>query len=122
MTHGPPKRVEFRGTSKEVITAFPPDARTDVGFQIYKVQVGEDPDSWRPMPRVGVGVNEIRVQGEDGWYRVFYVAKFEEAIYVLHAFQKKTHETPKREIDIARKRYSEMERARSSAAGPAKRR
>ena len=63
-----------------------------------------------------------QVQGEDGWYRVFYVAKFEEAIYVLHVFQKKTHETPKREIDLARKRYNEIEQARSSAAGPAKRR
>lgn len=116
------KRLDFRGNSKEVISRFPEKVKIDVGFQLYKVQVGEEPDSWEPMKRVGPGTNEIRVRDEDGWFRVLYVAKFEEAIYVLHAFQKKTNDTPQGEIDAGKRRYKELEEARLRSATQTKRR
>ena len=69
-----------------------------------RVQDGLEPDDWKPMPSIGIGVKEIRVR-EKGAYRLVYVAKFSEAIYVLHAFDKKTQKTPKLDMDIARARF-----------------
>ena len=65
----------------------------------------EVPDDWRPFPGVGPGVNEIRIDSSDGWFRVMYVAKFEEAIYVLHSFQKSTRKTARNDVEIAKTRY-----------------
>ena len=64
------------------------------GFQLDKVQNGEDADDWKAMAAVGNGVHEIRVRDESGAFRLMYVAKFPEAVYVLHAFQKKTGRRP----------------------------
>jgi phage-related protein len=66
------------------------------------------PADWKPMQSVGAGVREIRIRDESGAYRVLYVAKFEEAVYVLHCFQKKAQATPKRDIDLAEKRFREL--------------
>ena len=63
------------------------------------------------MSSIGQGVKELRIH-VDGEFRVVYIAKYEEAIYVLHAFQKKTQKTTKRDIDIARTRFRELERER----------
>ncbi len=63
-----------------------------------RVQFGLDPTNWKPMKTVGAGVREIRIHYR-GKYRVIYVANRNEAIYVLHAFQKKTQRTPKHDID-----------------------
>lgn len=62
------------------------------------------PKDFKPMPDVGKGAYEIRVHLDGAW-RVIYVAKFAEAIYVLHAFQKKTQQTNKDDIELAKKRY-----------------
>lgn len=70
------------------------------------VQEGKAPEDFKPMPRIGKGVNEIRIWGEAGTYRVFYVARLEGRIFVLHAFQKNTRETLNRDIEIAKKRLS----------------
>ena len=78
------------------------------------VQVGRDPDDWKAMPTVGSGVREIRVRDEAGAFRVIYVARFEDAVYVLHAFQKKTRQTSRADLELARARYR---MARSLAAG-----
>ena len=115
------KPIDFQGNSKQVISDFPDGPKEDIGYQLYKVQIGEEPDGWAPMKTVGPGTREITVQDKDGWYRVFYVAKFEEAIYVLHAFQKKTNKTPPGEIEVARKRYKALEQSRKLAAKAAKR-
>lgn len=72
-----------------------------------KVQRGADPFDWKPMTSVGKGVKEIRIH-EENEYRVLYVAKFEEAIYVLHSFVKKTQQTSQKDIDLGKQRYSEM--------------
>ncbi len=101
------KRVEWLGDSRERIREFPDAAKHEAGYQLERVQAGKEPADWKPMPSVGLGVNEIRVR-EGGAFRVIYVAKFPEAVYVLHAFQKKARRTPKADIDLARDRYREM--------------
>ena len=77
-----------------------------------RVQSGREPTDWKPMPSVGVGAKEIRVREASGAWRVIYVAKFEEAVYVLHAFQKKTQRTAKQDIDLAAERYRALARQR----------
>ena len=100
------KEVIFMGDSLARIKAFPSDARQDTGFQIDKVQRGETPDAWKPMKTVGKGVKEIRIKEASGQYRVIYLTSLGDAVYVLHAFQKKTQQTRKLDIDLARKRLS----------------
>lgn len=84
---------------------FTPNARKEAGHQLNQVQAGLDPDDWKPFDIVGVGTKEIRINLDDGWFRVMYVAKFPEAVYVLHCFKKKTGTTTKRDKDIAADRY-----------------
>ena len=73
-----------------------------------RVQRGRDPDDWRPMPSIGAGVREIRVRERAGAFRVIYVAAFADVVYVLHAFQKKTRQTAKRDVDLAALRLREQ--------------
>jgi phage-related protein len=105
------KPLAWLGSSLADLRSFPADARRHAGHELHLVQKGLSPSDWRPMSSVGAGVVEIRIHTEQE-YRVFYVAKFEEAVYVLHAFEKKTQKTPKRDIELARTRYSELVRIR----------
>jgi phage-related protein len=91
---------------------FPVDARHDAGYQLDKVQRGLQPDDFKPMPAVGKGVEEIRIRDDSGIYRVIYTARFADSVYVLHAFEKKTQRTSKRDIELAKARYGEMIRDR----------
>jgi phage-related protein len=102
------KPIEFRGDSLDCLREFPKLVRREAGFQLDRVQRGLDPFDWKPMTTVGAGVREIRVRDDSGAYRVLYVAKIADAVYVLHCFQKKTQATPKRDIDLAQKRYREL--------------
>jgi phage-related protein len=104
------KPVIFCGTSRSDLRAFPSSARRTAGFQIDQVQEGHDPDDWKPMSSIGSGVREIRIRDEAGAFRVIYIAKFAEAVYVLHCFQKKTEKTAKADLDLARKRYRELQK------------
>ena len=104
------KSVEFLGDTVEVLRAFPDKARQNAGFQLDKVQRGEEPDDSKPMPGIGAGVKEIRIRDEAGIFRVIYLAKLADAVYVLHCFQKKTQETSQKDIKLARKRYKELMR------------
>lgn len=99
-----PKSLHWLGDSRRQICEFPEDARQRAGFELWEVQQGKEPSDWKPMVSVGPGVKEIRIHCESE-YRVLYVAKFEEAVYVLHVFQKTTQRTPKRDIEIASIRY-----------------
>ena len=92
----------------EDLRAFPLTARREAGHQLDLVQNGWEPDDWKPMNTVGQGVKEIRIQDEAGAFRVLYVAKFADAIYVLHCFQKKTEKTSKADVELAAKRYREL--------------
>jgi len=91
---------------------FPADARQDAGYQLDKVQRGLQPDDFKPMPTIGRGVEEIRLRDDSGIYRVLYTARFAEAVFVLHAFEKKTQRTSQRDIEIAKTRFREMMRDR----------
>ena len=106
------KPVTFLGDSLEEIRTFPQGARREAGFQIEKVQRGMEPDNWKPVKTVGVGAREIRIRDEAGAFRVIYVASLSDAGYVLHAFQKKTEKTAKGDIELARKRFSDLTRKR----------
>lgn len=108
------KRIDWVGDSLERLRAFPPDAMHDAGYQLELVQSGSPPEDWKPMPSVGLGVSEIRVRA-GGAFRVFYVAKFPEAVYVLHAFQKKSRQTAQGEIELARRRFRAVLIARRQA-------
>jgi len=103
-----PKPVEFRGSSLDDLRAFPVDARRAAGHQIDRVQRGQEPDDWKPMPSIGQGVREIRIWDEAGTFRVVYVARFTQAVYVLHCFQKKTDKTARTDLALATKRYREL--------------
>jgi phage-related protein len=96
------------GSAQDDLRAFPAAARREAGHQIDQVQQGRDPDDWKLMNTVGQGVREIRIREEDGAFRVIYVAKLEDAIYVLHCFQKKTRNTRKADLDLAAKRYRDL--------------
>ena len=107
------KPVRFLGDSLERLREFPEDARNDAGFQLEHVQRGEQPDNFKPMPSIGKGVEEIRVRDDSGIYRVIYTARIADAVYVLHAFQKKTQATSKRDIATARERFAPLRRERT---------
>lgn len=101
------KDIEFIGHSLAAIRNFPIEAKRESGFQLDQVQQGYDPIDWKPMPSIGKGVREIRIQLK-GQYRVIYIAKFEDAVYVLHAFQKKTKKTSKQDIEIAKRALQQI--------------
>ena len=107
------KPIVWAGDSRKRVGEFPDKARARAGFELWEVQQENEPSDWKPMPAVGPGVREIRVHA-DGEFRVIYVARFDEAEYVLHAFQKKTRRTPKPDIDLARNRYRALIRERVS--------
>lgn len=102
------KRIDWRGSSLRDIKdnkLFTPNARKEAGHQLSQVQAGLEPDDWKSFDVVGPGTKEIRINIDDGWFRVIYVAKFPEAVYVLHCFKKKTASTSKQDKDIAATRY-----------------
>lgn len=98
------KRIAWCGDSLDRVRKFPEAARRKVGQQLNRVQHGYEPHDWKPLTMVGAGVCEIRVH-QEGEYRVLYVAKFVETVYVLHAFAKKSRKAPKRELAIASVRF-----------------
>ena len=106
------KPIEFLGNSLKVISEFSRDARQAAGYQLRRVQDGNAPEDFKPMSDIGAGVEEIRVWVGSGTYRVIYTARLIDRVYVLHAFQKKTWETPAREKEIARKRFKQLMRGR----------
>jgi phage-related protein len=104
------KPVWFLGTSLADLRSFPVPARRSAGHQLDRLQQGLDPDDWKPMPSVGSGVREVRVRERGGAFRVVYLATRPEAIYVLHAFQKKTQRTAQRDLELAAARLRELAR------------
>ena len=107
------KALRWVGSSLEDLRAFPEAARREAGYQLRRLQDGLLPADWKPMTSVGPGVAEIRLHSGVE-HRVFYVAKFAEAIYVLHAFEKRTRQTPQADLELARKRLVAVVQARRS--------
>jgi phage-related protein len=110
------KPVIWLGDSRETIRGFPDDVRKIAGFQLWRVQRGLAPNDWKPMSSVGLGVQEIRIR-TGAEHRVLYVAKFAEAVYVLHAFEKQTRRTPKADLDLARQRLRALSNHRARRKG-----
>lgn len=104
-TAPPIKPLEFLGSSRDDLAAMPVGVRHSIGLELMRVQFGGQPTDFKPMSTVGSGAYEIRVRDASGAYRAIYVAKFEAAVYVLHAFQKKTLQTAKADIELAKVRY-----------------
>jgi phage-related protein len=109
----PLKKIEWIKGSRRSLKAFPDEARYQAGSELLRVQEGKLPSDWKPMRGIGTGAIEIRIHMPHE-HRVVYVAKFEEGIYVLHCFEKKTQRTAQKEIEIARSAYAEMQRVRES--------
>ncbi|MDZ4356550.1 MAG: type II toxin-antitoxin system RelE/ParE family toxin [Variovorax sp.] len=106
------KEIRWVGSSYADLLTFPLEPRRAAGFELGKVQAGLDPTDWKPFNDVGAGTREIRLRDASGIYRVMYVAKFEEAVYVLHCFQKKTQATSPQDKAIAETRYRAVIHAR----------
>jgi phage-related protein len=104
------KPIRFLGDSLKCLREFPSEARQDAGRQLDLVQKGIQPIDFKPMPSIGKGVEEVRVWDEAGTFRVIYTARLPEAVYVLHAFQKKTQATSKRDIEVAKTRFAQLMR------------
>lgn len=102
------KPVEFRGSALDDLRSFPVAARREAGHQLDRVQRGGEADDWKPLAGLGAGCREIRIRDASGAFRVIYVAKFADAVYVLHCFQKKTQKTSKTDADLAQRRYLEL--------------
>lgn len=114
------KPLFWVGSSLQDLRAFPEEARRIAGHELHLVQQGLEPDDWKAMVSVGPGVYELRIRTSVE-HRVFYVAKFAEGVYVLHAFQKKTQQTAQRDLELARERYGQVLRQRQGASRPPRR-
>ena len=102
------KSLKFVGSSLDDLRDFSAEARRQAGFELYAIQRGLEPSDGKPMHDIGPGVREIRIHVLGEW-RVIYVAKFSDAVYVIHAFQKKTQKTKREDIELARRRYRQIE-------------
>jgi phage-related protein len=103
-----PKQVIFAGSSREDLKEFPDEVKLDIGYALYQAQMGEKPKNAKPLTGFGsAGVLEI-IGGYDGsTYRAVYTVKFAEAVYVLHAFQKKAKQgikTPCQDKELVKRR------------------
>jgi phage-related protein len=96
--------VVWEGDSREVLKAFPEEVTQNLGFELWLLQQGESPGDYRPVSSVGPGVFELRDQDERAWYRVVYLSRIEDVIYVLHCFEKKSREMPRRDFEKAKQR------------------
>ena len=113
MLHRIRKPLVWVGSSRRDLRALPETVRLRAGYELSRVQEGLEATDWKPMPEAGEGVREIRVRVQ-GEHRILYVAKFEEAVYVLHVFQKKTRKTPWPDMVTTRLRYREVLRRRGT--------
>jgi phage-related protein len=102
----PPKHavIAWEGNSKEVISSFPDAAKYNLGFDLRLLQQGQQPTDYRPMSSIAPGVFELRDQDERAWYRVIYLSRVRDVIHVLHCFEKRSRETPTKELNTARQR------------------
>lgn len=106
----PVKPIEFLGDSLRSLRRFPDDAKQDAGYQLDRIQNGLQANDFKPMPTIGKGVEEIRMRDDTDAYRVIYTARLADAVYVLHAFQKKAQATSKRDIELAKQRFDQLTR------------
>ncbi len=107
------KPLHFLGSSLRDLKKFPMEVQQETGFELRNIQKGQPPSDWKPMSIIGPGAMELRIH-IGGEYRVIYVAKFAEAVYVLHIFTKKTQKTVKQDLELAKRRYNQLLKQRKS--------
>jgi len=100
------KSIYWIGSSYNDLLEFPVDAKQEAGYQLHRIQNGLEPENWKPFSSVGAGVKEIRISDDGKAYRVMYVAKFKDKIYVLHAFNKKSQKTSSNDVKITKTRFN----------------
>ena len=108
------RELAWLRSSRRDVGMFPDDARRRAGYELFLVQNGDEPSDWKPLPSVGLGVREIRIHTKLE-HRVMYVTRLEDAIYVLHAFEKTTRKTAREDIELARGRLKDLLNARRTA-------
>jgi phage-related protein len=113
----PGKPVRWLGASLRAVRRFPDEARQIAGFGLWQVQQGMSPSDWKPMPGIGVGVREIRIRVGRA-FRVIYTARFAEAVYVLHAFEKREQRTSRADLQLARERFRHLQSERDRGRTP----
>lgn len=96
--------IAWEGDSREILQAFPEGVRQNFGFNLWQLQQGQRPSDYRPLPSIGTGVFELRDQDERSWYRIVYLSRINDVIYVLHCFEKKSREMPRRDFEKAKQR------------------
>jgi phage-related protein len=96
--------IAWEGDSREVLQTFPDGVRQNFGFELWQLQQGERPNDYRPLSSIGSGVFELRDQDERSWYRVVYLSRIHDVIYVLHCFEKKSRQMPRRDFEKAKQR------------------
>ncbi len=96
--------VVWEGDAREIRKSFPREVKHNFGFEIWQLQQGEQPGGYRSLPSIGAGVFELRDQDEGAWYRVVYLSRIKGVIYVLHCFEKKSREMPRRDFEKAKQR------------------
>lgn len=100
--------IAWEGDSREILQLFPDGVRQNFGFEPWQLQQGERPSDYRPLPSIGTGVFELRDQDERAWYRVVCLSRIKDVIYVLHCFEKKSREMPRRDFETARRRLKAL--------------
>jgi phage-related protein len=113
-----PAKLAWLGDSQDVLRRFPKDVRKDLGYALRQIQLGQMPLDSKPMKTVGPGVYELRDQDERAWYRVFYLKKIADMVYVLHCFEKRTAQTEKKDIDLAKERLKRLLEEQRAKAKP----
>jgi phage-related protein len=113
--------IAWEGDSKDIISSFPDEVRQNLGFQLRRLQQGQQPSDFRPMPSIGQGVFELRDQDERAWYRVIYLSRIRNVIHVLHCFEKKSRRTPQKDIGMARQRFRHVKMRTMKEKGDGKR-
>ena len=96
--------IVWEGDSRDVLRTFPDGVKENLGFELWALQQGERPTHYRPLASVGPGVFELRDQDERAWYRVVYLSRVEDVIYVLHCFEKKSRDMPRKDFELAKRR------------------
>jgi phage-related protein len=104
----PNAKVAWVGDSREVLVSFPDGVKHNFGFYLWQLQQGEKPTNFRPLPSVGAGVYELRDQDERAWYRVVYLSRINDVIHVLHCFEKKSRQMPRKDFEKAKQRFKSV--------------
>jgi len=100
--------VAWEGDSLNVLRSFPRSVREDLGNDLRRLQDGEKPINSRPMKSIGKRVYELKQQDGRGWYRLIYLSKVGDTIYILHCFRKQSRKTSQKDLSVAKERLKNV--------------